>query len=201
MNQILFCKIKKGKKFILLKIQFIISLLLFILLSICFVCKINKRNKKDIYSKYLAQKFKLNNLYLISSNTNSSIIGVIEINKIDVKYPIFAYYTDELLKLSPCKFLGPSPNEIGNLCILGHNYNDSSFFSKINELENGDIIKIYDNSGNFLEYTVYNKYIENINNMLSTSQNTNGNKEITLITCTNFGYTNRLIIKAKSGSF
>ena len=31
------------------------------------------------------------------------------------------------------------PNEIGNLCIAGHNYVDYKFFSRVNELEKGDV--------------------------------------------------------------
>ena len=75
------------------------------------------------------------------------------------------------------------PNEIGNLCIGGHNNIDNSFFGKIKQLNLGDEIKIYDLSGNYIKYKLYDKK-EILNNDLScTNQNTNGKKIITLVTC------------------
>ena len=111
-------------------------------------------------------------------------------------YPIFSETTTELLKISPCKFWGPEPNEVGNFCIVGHNYKNSKFFSKVPNLENGDIIEITDLTGRTINYIVYDKYIVDPENVDCTSQKTNGRKEITLITCTNDN-SQRYIIKAK----
>ncbi len=58
-------------------------------------------------------------------------IGAIEIPKINLSYGILNKTTDEILKLSPTKFWGPDPNKIGNLCIVGHNYRNTKFFSKV----------------------------------------------------------------------
>ena len=71
-------------------------------------------------------------------------IGVIEIPKINLSYGILNKTTDEILKLSPTKFWGPDPNKIGNLCVVGHNYRNAKFFSKVPTLVNGDIIKVTD---------------------------------------------------------
>ena len=124
-------------------------------------------------------------------------IGVINIPSINVNYPILSTYTDELLKIAPCKFHGPNPNEVGNLCIAGHNYKNSKFFSKVPTLELGDKIEITDLSGRMLTYTVYDKFIVNPDELECTSQLTNGKKEITLITCTNDNK-QRHIIKARA---
>ena len=123
-------------------------------------------------------------------------IGVINIPSINVNYPILSTYTDELLKIAPCRFHGPNPNEVGNLCIAGHNYKNSKFFSKVPNLQLGDKIEITDLSGRMLTYTVYDKFIVNPDELECTSQLTNGNKEITLITCTNDNK-QRHIIKAR----
>ena len=56
---------------------------------------------------------------------------MIEIPKIGIYYPIISEATDELLKISPCRIAGPMPNEDGNLCIAGHNYDNYKFFSKL----------------------------------------------------------------------
>ena len=120
-----------------------------------------------------------------SDGTIYYTIGVINIPSINVNYPILSTYTDELLKIAPCRFHGPNPNEVGNLCIAGHNYKNSKFFSKVPNLQLGDKIEITDLSGRMLTYTVYDKFIVNPDELECTSQLTNGNKEITLITCTN----------------
>ena len=123
-------------------------------------------------------------------------VGTINIPSIDVNYPILSTYSDELLKVAPCKFHGPNPNQVGNLCIAGHNYKNTKFFSKVPTLENGDIIDITDLSGTTLSYSVYDKFIVNPDELECTSQLTDGRKEITLITCTNDNQ-RRYIIKAR----
>ena len=130
-----------------------------------------------------------------SDGTVYYTIGVINIPSINVNYPILSTYTDELLKTAPCRFNGQNPNEVGNLCIAGHNYKNSKFFSKVPNLQLGDKIEITDLSGRMLTYTVYDKFIVNPDELECTSQLTNGNKEITLITCTNDNK-QRHIIKA-----
>ena len=129
--------------------------------------------------------------------------GKIEIPKIKVDYPILSgetkseQETEALLKMSPLKFHGPEINEIGNYCIVGHNYRNSKFFSKVPTLENGDIIKITDTTGKVVEYSVYTKYNVVPSDTTCTDQRTNGKKEITLITCTNDSK-ERVIVKAKA---
>ena len=125
-------------------------------------------------------------------------IGQIDIPKISCSYPILSSKKENyttLLKISPCKFWGPNPNEIGNFCIVGHNYKNEQFFSKVPTLENGDIIQITDLFGNTVEYEVYDKYVVLPTNTDCTSQLTNGKREITLITCTNDNK-QRVIVKA-----
>ena len=102
-----------------------------------------------------------------------------------------------MLKISPTKFWGPNPNEVGNFCIVGHNYRNSKFFSKVPTLENGDIIEITDESGKIISYSVYDKYEVVPEDVSCTSQLTDGKKEITLITCTNDSKM-RVIVKARA---
>ena len=130
-------------------------------------------------------------------------IATINIPKINLQYPILDGETDSeaeteaLLKISPTKFWGSDPNEVGNFCIVGHNYRNSKFFSKVPTLENGDIIEITDLEGKTLRYSIYNKYQVSPEDLSCTSQLTNGKKEITLITCTNDSKM-RVIVKAKA---
>ena len=127
-------------------------------------------------------------------------IGQIDIPTIDCHYPILASDTehfDTLLKIAPVKFHGANPNEIGNFCIVGHNYRNSQFFSKVPKLNNGDAIEITDTFGETVVYEVYDKYIVKDTDTSCTSQLTEGRREITLITCTNASDENRVIVKAR----
>ena len=83
----------------------------------------------------------------------------------------------------------------GNLCIAGHNYVDNKLFSKIYQLELGDLIKIYDLNGTLINYEVFD--IDEIlyNDFSCTNQDTNNKKIVTLITCNNMTG-NRICIKA-----
>ena len=112
-------------------------------------------------------------------------IATISIPKIDVEYAVFSRTSDELLKMSPTKIRGPEPNEVGNLCIVGHNYKNKSFFSKVPTLEIGDEITITDQKGRTISYTMYDKYEVDPSDTSCLIQNTDGKKEVTLITCTN----------------
>ncbi len=146
-------------------------------------------------------------------NTNSNVqstkdgyrystIATIDIPKINLSYPILdgesdsAEETEALLKISPTKFWGPDPNEVGNFCVVGHNYRNSLFFSKVPTLDIGDIIQITDLSGKTIEYRVYNKYQVEPTDVTCTTQLTNGQREVTLITCTNDSKY-RVIIKGR----
>lgn len=141
-------------------------------------------------------------------------VAKINIPKINVNYSILSVTEDklasseydklleELLKISPCRFWGVEQddgvfdaNKVGNFCIVGHNYRNSKLFSKVPTLENGDIIELTDSSGKTIKYMVYSKYIVDPNDKSCTSQNTNGKKEVTLITCTNDSK-QRYVIKA-----
>ena len=123
-----------------------------------------------------------------------SIVGIVNIPKINSKYPIIAETTDQLLKVSVCKFWGSNPNEVGNLCIIGHNYRNSKFFSKVPTLVTDDIVEITDLSGKTLKYKIYEMYTVDPSDTRCTSQLTQGKKEVTLITCTNDGK-QRVIVK------
>ena len=130
--------------------------------------------------------------------------GKITIPKINVEYPILdgesdsEAETEELLKMSPVKFHGPEINTVGNYCIVGHNYRNKRFFSKVPTLVNGDIIQITNFADNTtVEYEVYAKYTVDPTDVSCTSQNTDGRKEITLITCTDDSK-QRVIVKARA---
>lgn len=205
MNQILFYKKNNYRKNLRkFKIIFILSIILLVLFVLYYLyVKLNNYvQEKD--SNTLLKSFNLIRLYskdnnYTTSNKNNNnylVIGTIEIPKINITYPILSTVNDDLLKKSVCRFYGPYPNKVGNMCIAGHNYDDSRFFGKLFDLSVGDTIRIYDLNNTFVNYSVYAKYEILKEDTSPTNQNTNGKREITLVTCNNFNK-NRLIIKAK----
>lgn len=136
------------------------------------------------------------NTYKDDKGNTYATVGVINIPKINVNYPILSETSDALLKVSPCKFWGPNPNEVGNFCIVGHNYRNSRFFSKVPKLENGDKIEIMDLTGTTVTYKVYDKHTVDPNDVSDTTQKTGGKREVTLITCTDDSK-ERVVVKAR----
>ncbi len=130
------------------------------------------------------------------SGKKYNVDAIIYYKKLGIKYSVLSEESDALLKISVCKYWGPNPNEVGNYCIVGHNYRSGKMFGKLSEASNGDEILLKDLSGNTVTYIVYNKYVVEPTDVSCTSQLTNGAREITLITCTNQGK-KRLVVKAR----
>lgn len=135
--------------------------------------------------------------YKTKNGESYTIIGSLKIDKLNIEYDIFSSTSVELLKMSLNKYWGAMPNEIGNMCIVGHNYLDKRFFGRLHTLQKNDVIEITDEYGLKLKYYVYDIFIADPYDTRCTSQLTNGNKEITLITCYNKG-TQRLVVKARA---
>ena len=168
--------------------------------------------KKNNFSPKMVDRFEIPRLYSSASSFHSSsknssfleysensntfdIIGMIKIDSIHINYPILSNYSNELLKIAPCRISGPLPNQKGNLCIAAHNYNNSTFFSNIALLQSSDVITIYDAFGNAMDYVVYLNYETDESDLSCMDSSTS--REVTLITCNNLNPNKRIIIKAK----
>lgn len=138
----------------------------------------------------------LTSTYVAPNGKKYSTEARITIPKIKVDYPVLTETSDKLLNISVNKYHGNGPNEVGNYCIVGHNYRNGKMFGRLSELKNGDIAKLEDVTGRTLTYVVYDKYIVLPTDTRCTSQLTKGRKEMTLITCANNG-TKRLIVKCR----
>lgn len=137
-----------------------------------------------------------------ASGYRYKIIATVQIPKINIQYTVVQgetgslEETEALLKSSPVKYHGYDPNEVGNFCIVGHNYRNSRFFSKVPNLVVGDIVKLTDLTGRTIDYEVYDKHTVDQNDTRDTTQLTGGRKEVTLITCTNDSKL-RVIVRCK----
>lgn len=136
------------------------------------------------------------------------IKGTIQIPKTKCEYPILEKVTPDSLSKSVAILDIISSSEISekvtdlnvpgtNAFILGHNYRNGQFFSNNYKLSVGDQIKITDQTGLVVTYTIYEmNYVEAdaVDFMLrEIDPNT---REITLQTC-NDDSSQRLIIQAK----
>lgn len=137
--------------------------------------------------------------YTTQAGANYTTNAIVNIPSLEINYPVLKTeeaHIDEVLKISLVKFWGGEPNEVGNYVIVGHNYKNKKMFGKLSSINIGDQIELTDLTGRTLKYAVYDKYKVSPEDTSCTSQKTNGNKEITLITCTNYG-TQRLVVKAR----
>ena len=212
MNQILVTKLKSKtvdlaitnrKNFF--KIQFLISLLAITIFISFYTYNKILLNQKEQSSVPLINNYNISRLYSSSNNITSNnqsynnlIIGIIEIPKINLLYPIFSELNDDFLKISPCKFYGKMPSYNSNLCIAGHNYDNNKFFSRIHLLKNNDKIIIYNNNGNAFHYFVKQVYETDDTDFSPIYNRISNAYELTLVTCNNLN-NKRIIVKAVSG--
>ncbi len=126
---------------------------------------------------------------------NYEVIAKLEIPKINLETYVLKDYTIEGMKVCSSKFFGPEPNEVGNFCIAGHNYEQENMFNHLINLEKGDELYLSDNKNGKVTYTIYDIYRVKPQNTAPIGQETNGNKIVTLITCVNYSRS-RLIVQA-----
>lgn len=122
-----------------------------------------------------------------------TVIGKIEIPKIKIEKYILEETNEKALKKSVTKICGPNINRTGNFCIAGHNYQNT--FGKLYQLEIGDVIKLTDTYNRTVSYKIYDIQKVNPEDTKCLLQETNGEREVTLVTCT-LGAIKRVIVKA-----
>ena len=130
------------------------------------------------------------------------VIGIVKIPKINIEYPILEIgdidpeNAKQPMKLSIIKYWGEKVNDYGNLSIAGHNNKDGTMFGKTKKLQKGDIIELTDLTGQKIQYSIYDIFVTDPNDVNILLSKDDLIREVTLITCTN-GNKERLILKAK----
>ena len=200
MNQILETMKSKTKFKKVYKIQLWISVIILIFLVVFCIYYIISLNSKENLSNSILSSYSIYRLYSNLDNSknlnDNNIFGIIKIPKINIEYSVFSNLTEEQLKVSPCKFFGENLENFGNICIAGHNYDNSLFFSNIKLLKQNDEIYIYDNFDNKYIYKVFANYEVEQNDLSPIFNYDKNTKELTLITCNNLNG-KRIVIKAK----
>lgn len=123
------------------------------------------------------------------------VIAKLEVPTINLETYILQKYSEETLNISVTKFWGTNPNTAGNFCIAGHNFKNENMFRNLKKLKIGDRLFILDNKVGKVEYEIYDLYKVIPEDVSCLSQETNGKKEVTLITCTTDSK-ERIIVKA-----
>ena len=128
------------------------------------------------------------------------VIGNLEIPKIELKTKILSETTKRSLEIAVAQiYTTGGLNQPGNTVIYGHNYRNTLFFSRNDELVVGDKFYITDMDNNKKTYQIYNIF-ETTSTDTSfyarSASDTEGKAEVTLSTCTDNASTTdkRLII-------
>lgn len=125
-------------------------------------------------------------------------IALIQIDKIDLKLPVLEGATKANMKHAAAHITETSPiGEVGNAAIAAHRARTKGrLFNRLNEMENGDIIKVTTN-GQTYEYKVFDTLVVEPTDVSVLNRN-DKDKILTLITCDPLvNPTHRLIIHAK----
>ena len=194
------------KKITVYKIILIILVVTAIVLSILVVRKNIESKKIENNTQEVLQEIKKENkttenqidvIQEIDEQIDGyKVIGIINIPKLNIEYPILEKTNEHSLKLSITKFYGEKINQKGNVVLAGHNNLNKKMFGKINKLENGDIIELTDSQMVTVKYQVFNKYVIDPNDIDCIFPIDENTREVTLITCTNRDK-NRLVVKAR----
>ncbi len=128
--------------------------------------------------------------------------GVIEIPKTGIKYPVLESVTKKSLEVAVgiAYPQNANLNEVGNVCIYGHNYRNGLFFSDNKKLTKGDEIYITDEKGERVIYVVYNIYETTPTDAEYMTRDVAGRREISLQTCTDDSSGRIIVWAAEKGS-
>ena len=149
----------------------------------------NSKNGNTEKSEYPKEK-------IIEEYKAYKVEAKLEIPEISLETYVLKEFSSNALNISVTKFWGANANCIGNFCIAGHNFKNSNMFHNLKKLNIGDKIIITDNNIGKIEYQIYQIDIVLPANVDCLDQETNGEKTVTLITCTNDS-AKRIIVKAK----
>ena len=146
--------------------------------------KQSTENEQNVEKEYIETEFK-----------EYKVCAKLNIPTINLETYVLEEYSKQALLKSVTKFYGEEPNKVGNFCIAGHNYGPSNMFQNIKKLKINDEIYLTDTNGNKEKYSIYDIYTVLPNETGCLSQKTDGNTELTLITCTPDSE-RRIIVKA-----
>lgn len=201
---------KNNIKLKIYKILFYVLLISAIVITGLVICKYGKNQINEKESKKIVEAFSNTDFSKIDEQQNDiqleykgyKVIGIVKIPKIGIQYPILEIgeidpeNAKDPMRKSIIKYWGENVNDYGNLSIAGHNNKDGTMFGKTKKLEIGDIVELTDLKGQTIQYSIYDIFVTDPNDVSILLPKEELIREVTLITCTN-GNKNRLILKAQ----
>ncbi len=165
----------------------------------------NVEENNSVVTNSVAPDLEVQNV-VVDGNTSSQgnetyykgelVVGTIEIPAINLKSVVLNEINERTIEIAVGIYDGPGLNQVGNTTIAGHNYRDGRFFSNNKQLKEDDKIYITDSTGKKVTYYIYKTYITSPEDSSHLERDTQGKREITLVTCTDDAKS-RLIILAK----
>lgn len=147
--------------------------------------------QEDVVQETQYQKEEIESYY-----NGYEVMAKLEIPAISLETYILADYSEEALKVSPTKFWGVDANQIGNFCVVGHNYIYDNMFHNLKNLSVGDNFFIIDSEVGRVEYEIFEIYKVLPEDISPLDAVTDNKREVTLITCTSDSK-ERIIVKAE----
>ncbi len=129
---------------------------------------------------------------------SQTVLGIIKIDKIKIKYPIVEGVKPSNLSRAIGHIPGtPGLGQPGNCSLAGHrNYTFGRYFNRLDEVKVGDTISVTTKKAEF-RYKVYQKLVVKPDDV-SVLKGSKDETELTLITCTPiYIATHRLILHAR----
>lgn len=116
-------------------------------------------------------------------------IGTLTIPSLNLRLPIMDTWSDEQLKMTPCRYAGSLNGD--DLVLMGHNYTYG--FGQLDRLEVGQTLYFEDVNG---ITTTYEVVLTDVLGEEAVEEMVNGSSDLTLFTCTYDGR-DRLTIRAE----
>lgn len=110
-------------------------------------------------------------------------IGVVEIPTLSLKLPVISEWSDDRLKIAPCRYIGSVYTH--DLIISGHSY--KNHFRYIRKLELGDPVTFTDMDGQRFEYEVCGTEVIDTHGVEEMEVGKAEDWDLTLFTCTSTG--------------
>lgn len=163
--------------------------------SLC-ISYIGEKNNKEMMSNFEWDNMFVEDGFNEESNSSdkdgdsskdlfkNNVIAIVNIPKVDIRYPVVEGTSVETLKKALGHFDGTAlAGEVGNFCVAGHrNSSYARYFNRLDEVNVGDEIIVETRTDKYTYIVTKSfKIHENQTEVLDQTQE----KKITLITCTN----------------
>ena len=173
---------------------FIVSSFVLLFAAVIFMYYLKNYDNKLVDANVVTTDSNYENItYEKEEKLENDLIGILKIEKIGLKATVKEGSNSKILKDYIGHIEGTSLYD-GNICLAAHNRgNKYSYFARLNELKNGDIVK-YTTNFYTREYKI-NSIKTIFETDLTILENTNENK-ITMITCIKNKRNQRLCVQA-----